>query len=138
MVVIWTVGGTISGYCATGRMASAPSPTKVTKTLRTVAKMGRSMKIWATRMVLFPVLTPVGGGVVMDCAVLRGDLGAGDGVHQAIDDHAVARSKARSDDPQPAAQIPGLDELGHNGAVRGDRHDHMLRLIEHDRGVRQE
>ena len=28
--MIWTVGGTISGYCATGRMARAPSPTRVT------------------------------------------------------------------------------------------------------------
>src|SRR2546430_8906832 len=43
-VVICTVGGTISGYCATGRIASAPSPRSVTKALNTVAKRGRSIK----------------------------------------------------------------------------------------------
>src|SRR2546430_5535806 len=41
-VVICTVGGTISGYCATGRIASAPSPSSVTKALSTIAKRGRS------------------------------------------------------------------------------------------------
>src|SRR6516225_9608585 len=39
-----TVGGTISGYWATGRIASAPKPSAVTKMLSTVAKRGRSMK----------------------------------------------------------------------------------------------
>ena len=39
-----TVGGTISGYCATGRTNSAPSPISVMKTLTTVARIGRSMK----------------------------------------------------------------------------------------------
>ena len=54
MVVICTVGGTISGYCATGRMTSAPSPIRVTKTLSTVAKIGRSMKMCVRRMVGLP------------------------------------------------------------------------------------
>jgi hypothetical protein len=47
-VVICTVGGTISGYCEMGRMASAPSPISVRKTLSTVAKIGLSMKLWVT------------------------------------------------------------------------------------------
>src|SRR5215469_666020 len=51
-VVICTVGGTISGYCATGRIASAPSPRSVTKALSTVAKRGRSIKKCARRIFL--------------------------------------------------------------------------------------
>src|SRR5947209_11910573 len=49
-VVICTVGGTISGYCATGRIASAPSPSSVTKALSTIAKRGRSIKKCVRRM----------------------------------------------------------------------------------------
>src|SRR5947199_10464326 len=51
-VVICTVGGTISGYCATGKTASAPSPSSVTKALSTVAKRGGSIKKCARRNVL--------------------------------------------------------------------------------------
>src|SRR4051812_3857582 len=39
-----TPGGVMRGYCATGREASAAPPMSVMTTLRTVAKMGRSMK----------------------------------------------------------------------------------------------
>jgi hypothetical protein len=42
--VTCTVGGTISGYWAMGRIARAPNPNAVTKTLSTAAKRGRSMK----------------------------------------------------------------------------------------------
>src|SRR6516164_1419195 len=48
--VTFTVGGTISGYWATGRIANAPKPNAITKMLRTVAKRGRSMKKWVRRM----------------------------------------------------------------------------------------
>ena len=36
-----------------GRMASAPSPISVRKTLSTVAKIGRSMKLWVTESSCF-------------------------------------------------------------------------------------
>src|SRR6266849_1476653 len=45
-VVICTVGGTISGYCATGRIASAPSPSSVTKALKTVANLPYFPSLW--------------------------------------------------------------------------------------------
>jgi hypothetical protein len=38
------VGGTISGYCATGKTNIAPRPINVMKQLTTTAKRGRSMK----------------------------------------------------------------------------------------------
>src|SRR5258705_400696 len=59
-VVICTVGGTISGYCATGRIASAPSPRSVTKALYTVAKRGRSIKKCVRRMFLALFRSPLG------------------------------------------------------------------------------
>src|ERR1700752_2505419 len=67
-VEIWTVGGTTSGYCATGRTASAPSPSNVTNALSTVAKRGRSMKKCARRMggsVLFVLALTGCGGVAL-------------------------------------------------------------------------
>jgi hypothetical protein len=42
--VIVTVGGAISGYCATGRILAATSPASTTMIASTVAKIGRSMK----------------------------------------------------------------------------------------------
>src|SRR5579883_2833210 len=49
-VVIWTVGGTMFGYWATGRVVIVANPNSVTKTLITVAKRGRSMKKWVSFM----------------------------------------------------------------------------------------
>src|SRR6202043_1834685 len=84
VVVIWTVGGTISGYCATGRMASARSPISVSKTLRTVAKIGRSIKLCERRTAelrfqdCFSLgrTVAIGGRVIADRAVFGRDLGA--------------------------------------------------------------
>src|SRR5215218_3169547 len=39
-----TVGGVISGYCATGKFISAMAPASVTTMDSTAAKIGRSMK----------------------------------------------------------------------------------------------
>jgi hypothetical protein len=38
--VIWTVGGTMFGYCATGRNAAAASPNTMMKILITAANRG--------------------------------------------------------------------------------------------------
>src|ERR1700749_2721311 len=98
-VVICTVVGTSAGYCEIGRMASAPSPISVRKTLSTVAKIGLSMKLWVTARscfslccqaflsALLPSALATGAGVVMDGAVLGRDLGAGNRAHQAVDDN---------------------------------------------------
>ena len=77
----------------------------------------------------------IGGDVIADRAFMRVDLDAWSGVHQPIDDHAVVRAKTRLDHPQPAAQIAGLDRRRHDRAIVRNRHDQVLRLIEHYRGV---
>src|SRR5260221_10974720 len=92
-VVICTVGGTISGYCATGRIASAPSPSSVTKALRTVAKRGRSIKKCVRRMFFGSLLVPT--AVVADRAVLSRDFGSGCGVQQPVHDDLVVLCDAR-------------------------------------------
>ena len=48
MQLTCTVGGVISGYCATGRMTTAMPPASVMMTEMTAAKIGRSMKNFAT------------------------------------------------------------------------------------------
>ena len=45
-----TVGGTMSGYCATGSPMKASAPTTVMITAITAAKIGRSMKKREKRM----------------------------------------------------------------------------------------
>src|SRR6185312_4500293 len=160
-VVICTVGGTISGYCEMGRMASAPSPISVRKTLSTVAKIGLSMKVWVMLWSLMrlevhlspagrggrsacpSLLTsysalPVGAGVEFDGAVLRRDLAAGNRAHQAVDDDAVARFETGLDHAQAAAQLAGGHDLRLHRSVSGNRHHQPLRLVGHDRGIRQE
>src|SRR6476619_6995007 len=47
-----TVGGVISGYCATGTMKTAMLPASVMMTEITAAKIGRLMKNFATRLPL--------------------------------------------------------------------------------------
>src|SRR5215472_633372 len=72
--VIFTVGGTISGYCATGRIASAPRPSNVTKMLSTVAKRGRSIKKCVRRMLKGSVLVVGLCSGVADRALVWGDF----------------------------------------------------------------
>src|SRR5262249_4989391 len=59
LVVIWIVGGTMFGYCATGRNANVARPNRVMKTLTTGAKRGGSMKKCARAMV-FARLVSIG------------------------------------------------------------------------------
>ena len=102
-----TVGGTISGYCANGRIASAPRPINVTKTLSTVAKdRAIDEEVCRSRMSrnFGPSLGRRRRGV-MDRAVLRRDLCARCCVHKAVDDDAVVRVEAGADDAQAAAKI---------------------------------
>src|SRR5262245_32135353 len=47
-----TVGGVISGYCATGRMKTAMLPASVMMTEITAAKIGRLIKNFATLLAL--------------------------------------------------------------------------------------
>src|SRR5260370_9486982 len=108
-VVICPVGGTISGYCATGRIASAPSPSSVTKALKTVAKRGRSIKKCVRRMVL--ALSLVLTAVMTDRAVLSGDFGSGRGVQQSAHGDSVARCEPGPGHSQTVAILPHFHSL---------------------------
>src|SRR6516164_5666092 len=116
--VTFTVGGTISGYCATGRIVSAPRPNKVTKMLSTVAKRGRSMKKCVRRMSSSSVLVVALRSGVADRALLWCDFRPRSGVGDAVYDHFVIWRQAGPDDAQAAADVADLDLLGHDGAIR--------------------
>src|SRR6516164_7577268 len=96
--VTFTVGGTISGYCATGRIVSAPSPKSVTKMLSTVAKRGRSMKKCVRRMLSGSVLVVALCSSVADRAVLWRDFRPRSGVWDAVYDHFVIWRQTGPDD----------------------------------------
>src|SRR6202011_5007943 len=98
VVVTWTVGGTTSGYCATGRIARAPSPSSVTNMLRTAAKRGRLMKKCVRRIVEGPFLVLTRDGGVADRAVLHRDLGSRRRIREPFYDDPVARTEAGPND----------------------------------------
>src|SRR5215469_12126277 len=117
-VVICTVGGTISGYCATGNTSRAPSPRSVTNVLRTIAKRGRSMKKCARRMFL---LLPVAPDRRRDRAVSSRDLGAFSGVEQSANNHAVVGRESRPDHSQSALKVPDFHLFRHYRPVHRNR-----------------
>src|SRR5262245_55433559 len=103
-VVTCTVGGTTSGYCATGRRNSATAPTTMNRTASTFASTGRAMKkseIMARP--LFGGFGRRGGGRPH----LRVDLLARAGALDAGDDHAVVGLEPFLDRAQLAE--PGTD-----------------------------
>src|SRR5512134_3467656 len=90
VVVIWTIGGTTSGYWAIGRPDIATSP-RITVTMEiTIATIGRLTKKRAMLLRLGRRLGRAlpGGG---DRRGLRGDHGAVARLLQAFDDDALAR-----------------------------------------------
>src|SRR6516162_1136434 len=115
---MFTVGGTISGYCATGRIASAPRPSNVTKVLSTVAKRGRSMKKCVRRMLSSSVLVVALRSGVAERALLWCDFRPRFGVGDAVYDHLIILRQAGADDAQAAANGADLDLLGRDGAIR--------------------
>src|SRR6267142_1204326 len=48
VTVIWTAGGAMLGYCATGKVKTARAPTIIRTMAITQAKIGRSMKNFDT------------------------------------------------------------------------------------------
>src|SRR5689334_14028933 len=125
-VVISTVGGTISGYWATGNTSRAPSPRSVTNVLRTIAKRGRSMKKCARR--IFSLL-PVRPARTRDRAVLSRDLGASSGVEQSANDHAVVRRESRPDHSQTVLKVSDFHLFRHYRPVRRNRWHGMFGLV---------
>src|SRR5882724_3973315 len=133
-VVICTVGGTISGYCATGRIASAPRPRSVMKALSTVAKRGRSIKKCVRRMFASLVLT----AGITDRAILSDYFRSRRDMSQPFNDDSVARREPGPDHSQTVANLPYFHSLWRDRPVHRNGHNHMLRLVRQHCGVRNE
>src|SRR6185295_2702858 len=118
VVLIVTVGGAISGYCATGSENAAMVPASVMMIASTIAKTGRSMK---KREKL-----PIRGLHRSARAYL----------HQVVDDHLLAFLQAAGDDHVGAHPAAGLHGAHRGLAVGADDH-HLARLLAlRDRGLR--
>src|SRR5512133_1912131 len=125
-------GGAIAGYCDTGRPMIESAPATITRMPTTHAKMGLSMKNWATPALLGPGVPWFGGERPLASA--RGLLRAAgrDGVHrgawadllQPLDDDLLARLHAGRDEPRVADgavghELPPLDLLVGGDHERG-------------------
>src|SRR5262245_27994546 len=98
-------GGAISGYWAIGNRPNDTSPKITNKTKRNAAKIGRSIKDQEMRMGMRALVghglqAAAGGRVAGLRHFLWGNLGAGAGAHQAVDDDAIIRVEAARDDAQ--------------------------------------
>src|SRR6476646_1169306 len=129
--VTFTVGGAMSGYCATGRRPNETSPRITNTSDTTPAKIGRSMKKREMRMGREASVGRgrIGAGERRGIAAagdgLRCDLHAGTHPHQAVDDDAVVRLQARGDDAQAVHDGPQRHELGTRYVLAVD-HEHEL------------
>src|SRR5262245_49758985 len=97
--------------------------------LRTAANRGRSMKKWVRRMAWACVLALASVRGVSDGAVLRRDFYPRCRVRKAVDDDLIVLRQPGPDHAQAVAQFADLDRLGHDGAVRRNCHDNVLRLV---------
>src|SRR5215472_5875033 len=96
------------------------------------------MKKWVRRMSRTRNLALVSRRGVMDRANLWRDFCPRCRVRNALDDYLIVLREAGPDHPQAAAKIADLDPLGHDGAVRRDSHDDVLRLVGEYGRVRHE
>src|SRR3984893_7233722 len=100
----------------------------MTKTDRTVAKIGRSTKKCDR-------FTATAGSMLsrrLDLSRLRADLGARPRPHEPVDDHAVARFEAGADDAEAiVGHWPRTHDLWLDCAVLLHGHHHLARLIGH-------
>src|ERR1700730_4476508 len=100
----------------------------MTKTDRTVAKIGRSTKKCDR-------FTATAGSMLsrrLDLSRLRADLGARPRPHAPVDDHAVARFEAGADDAEAiVGHWPRTHDLWLDCAVLLHGHHHLARLIGH-------
>src|SRR3954471_13423241 len=139
------MGGAISGYCATGKRQNDTRP-RMMKTIETTeAKIGRSMKkceIFIPGASFGLCLGGTSGGRRRGgrrpTLLLRGDLGARTGPHEAVDDDMVVGGNARFDDAQVVVDFAqGHVFLAHRIVGTDDQHV-FARLLGADGGVGNE
>src|SRR5262249_5159916 len=108
------VGGTISGYSATGSVSRQTAPRRTVMMAMTLARTGRSMKNFDTPG--FP-LCSAGRGLRFDrrrrgrLGLLGVDYSARDCLQKSFDDHAVVGRETLVDDEFLGDLRPGLDAL---------------------------
>src|SRR5262245_17192051 len=124
------VGGTTSGYWATGSSNHATMPRMIVTIESTAAKIGRSMKKRASTSA-----APGGGGGRggrvgrLDGHVLRRDRDARPHALHARDDHAVVGRQPRAHDAQALVQRPDRDGAALRAPVRAHDPHEALALV---------
>src|SRR5262249_52171228 len=95
-VVTWTVGGTTSGYWATGKTSSATAPITMVRIAMTLARTGRSMKNFE---IIGDPSVRAGARRLGRGRRLRIDFLAGDCPQQAVHDHLIGGRNSFFDHP---------------------------------------
>ena len=138
-----TVGGAIFGYCATGRLNKAMTPTNTVTIAITDAKIGRSMKnlgippiriLSATIRVPHcrsPVAKPLGSDLRLNCLTGMEKL-------QSFSNHAILRLQAFEDCELAVVDLSDRDFAVFDFIVAVDHIGKSLPLINSDRAFRHE
>src|SRR5512147_2585146 len=128
VVVIWTIGGTTSGYWATGSPDIATSPTRTVTMEITIATIGRLTKKRAMLLRLGRRLrsTLAGGGRRRG---LRAHHDALPHLLQALDHDLLARLQALLDHPEAVHARPDLD-VAERHLVALAHHRHAVEVLQ--------
>src|SRR5688572_19531587 len=118
-VVISTVGGAISGYCATASRLAARKPASTMMIAMTPANTGRWMKNRDTLAGLLDLYRRAGAQA-----------------RQVVEDHAVARLQPVEHHPVRAQPGAGADLALHRGAFAAHHPDEASGLVLRHRGLR--
>src|SRR5581483_11453648 len=102
------VGGTISGYSATGRLRRQTRPSTIVMIAITLARIGRSMKNLDTSR-MTPSRSGLGSGRRGQGGLLRADLRARNCLHQPLDNHPIIGANPPIDHHKGADLETGLD-----------------------------
>src|SRR5712691_4276989 len=123
--VIVTVGGAISGYCATGNTCQATSPASVMMIAMTEAKIGRSMKNRDMAPCLLCGRRRRGLGFR---GRLRTHRGTRPQLEQVVENDSVAGVEAAEDHPVGTDPVAHLDRAG-RGLVLLVEREHEERFL---------
>src|SRR5918995_6363426 len=111
-----TVGGAMSGYCATGSVALATKPAITMTIAMTPASTGRSMKNFEN----MSVARRGGLSLRLRGLGLRDDRDARIQLHQVVEDDGVASVQAFADDPVLPHPVTDFDRTLCSFTVRAD------------------
>src|SRR5262245_42430502 len=133
------VGGTMSGYCATGSETRQTRPRRTVTIAMTLARIGRSMKNLdiANRSPRSPCRRRgVGRRRRVAVGGMGADLAPRDGLQDPLDDHPVVRLQPLIHDEGIAHLLAGLDRSPLDHVLVVDHQDVLALLVEADRIAR--